>query len=188
MALFAAHRPSSTLTLRTPIRPYAVVGRGLGVPVGNEKLPGGTPHAGGFYFGIIQCVNTTSIWLALLYASKERRRHAPKAKSKAGPVMADSWRETVKLQEMLIRHAEFIRKVPMPRARQGLSHAHRHNQHQSACDLPVLRRTYALYTNSAQGWRPTRNADIRVQAMPPCGYGSASTRHYGNGLAVGRRN
>jgi len=31
-------------------------------------------------------------------------------------VMADSWRETVKLQEMLTRHAEFIGKVPMPRA------------------------------------------------------------------------
>ena len=41
-------------------------------------------------------------------------------------VMADSWRETVKLQDMLTRHAEFIRKAPMPR-RQGLSHAHRHN-------------------------------------------------------------
>jgi hypothetical protein len=31
-------------------------------------------------------------------------------------VMADSWRETLKLQEMLTRQAEFIRKVPMPRA------------------------------------------------------------------------
>jgi hypothetical protein len=31
-------------------------------------------------------------------------------------VMADGWRETVKLQEMLTRQAEFIRKVPMPRA------------------------------------------------------------------------
>ena len=31
-------------------------------------------------------------------------------------VMADSWRETVKLQEMLTRHAEFMRKVPMLRA------------------------------------------------------------------------
>lgn len=31
-------------------------------------------------------------------------------------VMADSWRETAKLQEMLTRQAEFIRKVPMPRA------------------------------------------------------------------------
>ena len=31
-------------------------------------------------------------------------------------VMADSWRETVKLQEILTRQAEFIRKVPMPRA------------------------------------------------------------------------
>jgi hypothetical protein len=35
--------------------------------------------------------------------------------------MADSWRETVKLQEMLTRQAEFIRKVPMPRAAGGQS-------------------------------------------------------------------
>jgi antitoxin (DNA-binding transcriptional repressor) of toxin-antitoxin stability system len=39
-------------------------------------------------------------------------------------VMADSWRETVKLQETLTRQAEFIRKVPTPRA---TSHAHRDN-------------------------------------------------------------
>ena len=31
-------------------------------------------------------------------------------------VMADSWRETVRLQEMLTRQAEFIRKIPMRRA------------------------------------------------------------------------
>jgi hypothetical protein len=31
-------------------------------------------------------------------------------------VVADSWREAVKLQEMLTHHAEFIRKVPIPRA------------------------------------------------------------------------
>jgi antitoxin (DNA-binding transcriptional repressor) of toxin-antitoxin stability system len=30
-------------------------------------------------------------------------------------VMADSWRETVKLQETLARQAEFIREVPMQR-------------------------------------------------------------------------
>ena len=72
------------LNPRTPISLYAVIGRmGLGVPVGNEKLP--VAHTrGGFYFGIIQCVNTASIWLALLYASKERKTAAPKAKSKAG--------------------------------------------------------------------------------------------------------
>jgi hypothetical protein len=29
--------------------------------------------------------------------------------------MADSWRETVKLKEMLRRQADFIRKVPMSR-------------------------------------------------------------------------
>ncbi len=31
-------------------------------------------------------------------------------------VMADSWRETVKLHEMLTRQTEFIRKIPTPRA------------------------------------------------------------------------
>jgi hypothetical protein len=31
-------------------------------------------------------------------------------------VMADSWRETAKLQETLKRQAEFIRRVPMQRA------------------------------------------------------------------------
>ena len=31
-------------------------------------------------------------------------------------VMADSWRETVKLQQTLTRQTEFIRKAPMPRA------------------------------------------------------------------------
>jgi hypothetical protein len=31
-------------------------------------------------------------------------------------VMADSWRETAKLQEALKRQAEFIRKPPVPRA------------------------------------------------------------------------
>ena len=30
-------------------------------------------------------------------------------------VMAESWRETVKLQERLTCQAEFIRKLPMPR-------------------------------------------------------------------------
>jgi hypothetical protein len=31
-------------------------------------------------------------------------------------VMADSWRETVKLQETLTRQMGFVRKAPMPRA------------------------------------------------------------------------
>jgi hypothetical protein len=31
-------------------------------------------------------------------------------------VMADSWRETVKLQQVLNRQAEFIRRAPTPRA------------------------------------------------------------------------
>jgi hypothetical protein len=36
-------------------------------------------------------------------------------------VMADSWRETARLQEILKRQAEFIRKTPIPRA--SISHA-----------------------------------------------------------------
>jgi len=35
-------------------------------------------------------------------------------------LMADSWRETVKLQEILTRHAESIRNVQMPRASSGV--------------------------------------------------------------------
>jgi hypothetical protein len=30
-----------------------------------------------------------------------------------------------------------------------------------------------------------RNADIRVQIVPPCGYGRTSVRHYRNAVAVG---
>ncbi len=70
----------------------------------------------------------------------------------------------------------------MPR---GLSHAYGYNQHQSVCDVPVLRQLYAFCTNGAQDWRPTRDADVRVQTMPPRDYGRASARHCGNDIAVG---
>ena len=73
---------SSVLTLRTPIRSYAVIGRmDLGVPAGNEALPS---HTRGLFLGTIECVRITNMWLEPLFASKERRRHAPKGKSKAG--------------------------------------------------------------------------------------------------------
>jgi hypothetical protein len=72
------------LTLRTPIRSYAVIW-----PDGFVYRPGMRSsrwhtHAGGFYLGDSQCVNATRMWLASLYASKERKTRAPKAKSKAG--------------------------------------------------------------------------------------------------------
>jgi hypothetical protein len=52
-------------------------------------------------------------------------------------------------------------------------------------DVPVLRKNNAFCTNSAEGGRPPRNADIRVQIMPPFGYGRTSVRHYRNAVAVG---
>jgi hypothetical protein len=51
ITIVLTHVRFRVLTLRTPIRSYAVIGRmGLGVAAGNEKLPGDA-HAGGFYFG-----------------------------------------------------------------------------------------------------------------------------------------
>jgi hypothetical protein len=52
---------------------------------------------------------------------EQRAKDARTESEKQWLVMADSWRETVKLQEMLTRQAEFIRKVPMPRAAGGQS-------------------------------------------------------------------
>jgi hypothetical protein len=52
-------------------------------------------------------------------------------------------------------------------------------------DVPVLWKNNAFCTNSAEGGRPPRNADIRVQIMPPFGYGRTSVRHYRNAVAVG---
>jgi hypothetical protein len=51
-------------------------------------------------------------------------------------VMADSWRKTVKLPEMLTVTRSLSARSRC-RARQDFSHAHRHNWHQSACDLPI---------------------------------------------------
>ena len=80
----ARQSAASVLTFRTPIRSYAVIGQmGLGVPAGNEKLAV-THTRRAFILGRIECVNTTSIWLASLNASEERKTPAPKAKNKAG--------------------------------------------------------------------------------------------------------
>jgi hypothetical protein len=55
----------------------------LDVPAGNNKRPVADTH-GGFYLGDSQWVNATNMWLASLYASKERKTLALKAKSKVG--------------------------------------------------------------------------------------------------------
>ncbi len=64
-------------------------------------------------------------YLARIATCEQRAEDVSTESEKQGwLVMADTWRETVKLQETLTRHAEFIRKAPM---RVPLSHAHRHN-------------------------------------------------------------
>ena len=76
---------SSVLTLRTPLRSYAFIGlMGLGVPDGNDETPGDAQTRGLLVLGTIECMSITNMWPAPLFASKEQRRHAPKAKSKAG--------------------------------------------------------------------------------------------------------
>ena len=56
-------------------------------------------------------------YMARVAQCEQRAKDARTESEKQGwLVMADSWRETVKLQEMLKRQAEFIRKVPIPRA------------------------------------------------------------------------
>jgi hypothetical protein len=86
---------------------------GLGVPAGNEKL---THTRQGFYFGK-NPMREYNDYMARVAQCEQRAKDARTESEKQGwLVMADSWRETVKLQEMLKRQAEFIRKVPMPRA------------------------------------------------------------------------
>jgi|SRR5215469_13575978 len=74
-------------------------------------------HTGrGLILGIIQ-MREYNEYLTRAAVCEQRAKDArTESEKQSWLVMADSWRETVKLQEMLTRHAEFIRKVPMPRA------------------------------------------------------------------------
>ena len=94
----------------------------MGVPAGNEKLPV-THTRWGFYFGDNRMrwgqsnAYEYNEYVARAAVCEQRAKEArTESEKESWLVMADSWRETVKLQEMLTRHAEFIRKVPMPRA------------------------------------------------------------------------
>jgi hypothetical protein len=59
-------------------------------------------------------------YMARVAVCEQRAKDARTESEKQGwLVMADSWRETVKLQEMLTRQAEFIRKVPAARPQKG---------------------------------------------------------------------
>ena len=55
-------------------------------------------------------------YVARVAVCEQRAKDARTESEKQGwLVMADSWRETAKLQEMLALQTEFIRKIPMPR-------------------------------------------------------------------------
>ena len=87
----------------------------MGVPAENEALPV-THTRGGFYFGE-NPMHAYSEYMARVAVCEQRAKDArTESEKQSWLVMADSWRETVKLQEMLTCHAQFIRKVPMPRA------------------------------------------------------------------------
>jgi hypothetical protein len=84
-------------------------------PVEKEKLPV-THTRRGFYFGD-NSMREYNEYVARVAACERRAKDArTESEKQSWLVMADTWRETVKLQEMLTRQAEFIRKVPMPRA------------------------------------------------------------------------
>jgi hypothetical protein len=91
-----------------------LAGWALGLPTGNGEAPNGTrPIA---YFGD-NPMREYNEYVARAAVCEQRAKDArSESEKQSWLVMADSWRETVKLQEMLTRHAEFIRKVPMPRA------------------------------------------------------------------------
>ena len=56
-------------------------------------------------------------YVARVAACEQRAKNArTESEKQSWLAMADSWRETVKLQETLTRQMEFIRKAPMPRA------------------------------------------------------------------------
>ena len=82
---------------------------------GMTRLPV-THTRGAFYFGDNR-MREDNEYVARAAVCEQRAKEArTESEKQSWLVMADSWRETVKLQEMLTRHAEFIRKVPMPRA------------------------------------------------------------------------
>jgi hypothetical protein len=74
-------RTSRVLTLRTPMRSYLLDRMGLAVTDREWEAPNGAHTRA--YFGD-NPVNTTNMWRAPLYASKERKTPAPKVRSKAG--------------------------------------------------------------------------------------------------------
>jgi hypothetical protein len=80
------------------------------------RSSGGAHTPGAFYFGDNPMREYNEYGARVAVCEQRAKEARTESEKESWLVMADSWRETVKLQEMLTRHAEFIRKVPMPRA------------------------------------------------------------------------
>ena len=99
---------------------------GLGVPAGNEKLPV-THTRRGFYFGN-NPMREHNEYVARVAACEQSAKNArTEGEKQSWLVMADSWRENGETSRNVDASAEFIRKVPMPRASGELVHTHRDN-------------------------------------------------------------
>jgi hypothetical protein len=84
------------------------------------RSSGGAHTPGAFYFGnnpMRECNEYVARVALCEQTAKDARTESEK---QTWLVMADSWREMLKLQETLKRQAEFIRKVPMPAYLRGL--------------------------------------------------------------------
>ena len=88
---------------------------GLGVPVGIEKFPVAQTRGGLLFWD--NPMREYNEYMARVAICEQRAKDGrTESEKQSWLVMADSWRETAKLQQTLTRQAEFIRKVPMPRA------------------------------------------------------------------------
>jgi hypothetical protein len=85
---------------------------GLDVPSGKWEAPHGTQPID--YFGDKR-MRECNEYVARAAVCEQRAKDArTESEKQSWLVMADSWRETVKLQEMLTRYAEFVCRAPMP--------------------------------------------------------------------------
>jgi hypothetical protein len=105
------------LTGRIPIRANDCFGRLVAYPAGGRESSGFFLCTDpGFYFGAIQ-MHEYNEYLARVAECEQRAKDARnEGEKQSWLAMADSWRETAKLHEILKRQAEFIRQTAVPRA------------------------------------------------------------------------
>jgi hypothetical protein len=170
-------------TSHTHIGRTLFIGRmGLGVPAGNEKLPV-THTRRGFYFGD-DPMREYNDYVARVAVCEQRAKDArTESEKQSWLVMADSWRETAKLQN--VRQAEFIHKVKcnVPQGHSMWIDTISTNQLVTCpyCGEPM---------HFAAVPKVSDLPEMQTFEVQSCGYGRASgwhygRWHYGNGIAVG---